>query len=521
VEVRIAAVNGRYLWYRFRATAVRDAKGELTHLMGIILNVDAEKRAAQELRHRADQDPLTKLLNKGAGRRNAVEYFQKPDPCCALMIIDLDNFKQINDTYGHLFGDTVLTRVAQEIKRLFRNHDIVARIGGDEFMVLMRDTADRKLVENRCAQLISALQNVFHDDVYSIPISCSIGVSLSPEHGISYYDLFQRADSALYHIKNEGKNGFSIYNPEDFSAYSKYHAKTAVNQRIDSDEQPGLVGENIVYHAFQRLYGSQDVAAAVTDILELIGRQTNVSRVYVFENAPDNKSCKNTYEWCNTGIPSQIHNLQHLSYETYIPDYESNFDEQGIFYCPDISVLTPVAYETISGLGIKSLLQCAIRENGVFRGFIGFDECVNPRFWTNEQIKILNFFAEMLSVFLLKQQAHKKTQQRAEELSSILDNQNAWIYIIDPDTCELKYLNKKTRELAPECKLGDKCYQALQGVQCRCPGCPSAGIREKTTDKAIIHNLKFGLCAQAEATLIRWDGEESCLLTCRETTETA
>ena len=119
-------------------------------------------------------------------------------------------------------------------------------------------------------------------------------------------------------------------------------------------------------------------------------------------------------------------------------------------------------------------------------------------------------------MFLLKQRQHEKTLNYAADMQSILDNQNAWIYIIDPEDCRLKYLNAKTRELAPDVKPGMRCYKALKGLDERCPGCPSLGIRQKKNATARIYNDQFNLNVLAEATLIQWGGEESCLLTCRE-----
>ena len=110
----------------------------------------------------------------------------------------------------------------------------------------------------------------------------------------------------------------------------------------------------------------------------------------------------------------------------------------------------------------------------------------------------------------------EKALQSANELRSILDNQNAWIYIIDPDTCQLKYLNKKTKALAPEVAPGMKCYSTLLGCEERCEGCPSRDIRKNKTASAVLYNRKFDLDMLAEATLIQWEGQESCLLTCRE-----
>ena len=152
----------------------------------------------------------------------------------------------------------------------------------------------------------------------------------------------------------------------------------------------------------------------------------------------------------------------------------------------------------------------------MFRGYIGFDECVETRMWTKEEIDTLTYFSEMLSVFLLKRREQEKALRQAKGLASILDNQNAWIYIIDPDSCELKYLNAKTRQLAPRVKPGMRCYRALMGKMERCPGCPALGIRDRKNNSAFMKNEKFDLETLAEATLIQGEDEESCLLTCRE-----
>jgi len=518
VEVRIATAKGRYLWCRMRATAIRGKDGSLEKIAGVIINIDAEKQAEQALQDRAERDSLTKLLNKDTGRRQAEEYFARfpAGVHSALLIIDLDNFKQVNDQYGHLFGDVVLTKTAREIKKLFRSQDIVSRIGGDEFLVLMRGISDRKLVEDRCQRLLNSLRNVFQNQKNKMPLSCSIGIALSPEHGRTYYELFNKADRALYRAKAKGKNSFAIYNEEDEKQFFRKGAISLVNNHIDSDEEPGMADDNLVRYAFQRLYASTNVEKSVNDILELVGRKMNVSRVYVFENSDDDRYCNNTYEWCNEGIEPEIQNLQGISYEEDIAGYVDMYDEKGIFYCPDINELPENIYNIVAPQNIKSLLHCAIREGGKFRGYIGFDECVEQRYWTKEQIGMLMYFSEMLSVFLLKQRKQEKSLRYAAEMQSILDSQNAWIYIIDPDTCQLKYVNLKTRELAPEAAPGMYCYQTLMGNKERCHGCPASNIRQCKTDRRMMQNKQFDLDVLADATLIQWDGEKACLLTCRE-----
>lgn len=404
MEVRVAKADGRYLWCRFRSTALRDSTGKIRKIVGIIINIDEEKRSAQALQEQAERDGLTRLLNKHAAEMQAESYLSDfaGETACALLIIDLDDFKAVNDRFGHRFGDAVLTQVAREIRRLFRPQDIVGRIGGDEFLVLMRSMERRAVVEDRCRRLTDAIGGLFRDQLGEIRLGCSIGVALYPQHGRSYAELFSRADRALYWAKAQGKNVFAIYDSAD-SAMNR--PSTAVGARIDSDDDRSPSSGNIVHYAFRMLYESTDVEATVRELLALIGRRLGVSRVYIFENGPDNRTCSNTFEWCSPGIQPQIEFLQNISYEKDVPTLLDQFDAHGLFYCPDVSELPEDLRQILEPQRVKSILVCAFRDNGVFRGYMGFDECSTNLFWTKDQIDMLTYFAETLSVFLLKKRA--------------------------------------------------------------------------------------------------------------------
>lgn len=518
IETRIATTHGYYVWFRIRASAVHDNEGNPEKICGVIINIDAEKREETKLQMLAQRDGLTKLLNKQSAREQAEEYlaqFPEGTPC-ALLIIDLDNFKQVNDRYGHMFGDTILTKTAAEIANLFREKDIVARIGGDEFMVLMRGTNDRTLLETRCTRLLNIFSTLFQNNAQKLPLGCSIGIAIAPEHGTSYYELFNKADQALYQVKDHGKNSFAFYDPKKSAFSTQSVGHSAVNNTIDSEENPDFTPDNLTQSVFHQLYTSQDVEHSIQDILAIIGKRLNVSRVYVFENTDDNRFCKNTYEWCNEGISSVIDMLQHVSYETDIPDYLNNFDEQGIFYCPDVQVLPKCTYELAKAQNVKSMLQCAFREKDVIRGYIGFDECVEQRMWTKSNIQHLRYFSEMLSLFLLKHREHQKALSVSKQMNLILDNQNAWIYIIDPATCVLKYVNAKTRALSPDIQPGMHCYEAIMGKSERCANCPALHIEEKKTNYAVMVNEKYHKKVLADATWYSADNDSCCMVTCRE-----
>ncbi len=507
-EVRIAKADGRYLWCQIHVIVQYDRDGTPLKYVGILTNIDESKRAQQELKFQAEADSLTGLLNKASGKNNVKEYIStaQPDSRGALLILDLDNFKGINDQYGHMFGDVVLTQTANEIKRLFRSGDVVARIGGDEFMVFMKNIQSQALIEKRLRQLILIFDTMLYEQVPDCRISCSVGVAVYPENGETYEELFYHADQALYQVKAKGKRSFQIYNDSmvDFPSDGPKR-ESVITAPIDSDVQPALTYENLVEYAFHRLYQSKDLHNTLKNIMDFVGRRIGASRMYVFENNKDNTACINTYEWCNVGIKPRIREIPRLSYETELAGYESNFGEDGMFYCHDTADLPAPGYEFMRRYGVKSTIQRAIREHHVFRGFIGFDECISNSELTPPQMKSLSVFSEILSLFLQKMRMEEKQLSAQMDSGDVFDNQEDWVYVVDPDTYELKYANSRIRSYHPDIENGMLCYQCLGGKEKPCSFCPIGSTHEGSD---LMQNMK--------ATPICWDGKDAYLIVCRK-----
>lgn len=174
-----------------------------------------DRERHMELQNKVDTDLLTDLYNKVATERKIREYIQdNPDKQGLLFIIDVDNFKKINDTMGHAFGDEVLCNLGIRLRGWFRISDIVGRTGGDEFMVFVKDIQDkdRAMVEGK--RLEEFFRSFEVGEYVKYSATASVGGALFPKDGTSFEELYRAADAALYHAKRQGKNRIFFYRRE-------------------------------------------------------------------------------------------------------------------------------------------------------------------------------------------------------------------------------------------------------------------------------------------------------------------
>lgn len=404
-EFRIRDVVGNFRWHRIRATVQYDSRHCPIKAVGVILDIDADKKQRERLLEQAQRDPLTNLYNKAATRELVTDLINESsgEGNHVLLIIDVDDFKNVNDTYGHLCGDTLLSDVAGVLKNHFRSGDLVGRIGGDEFLVYLPEIVGKMEAAAKAQRLLTAL-GTLQPVKGAPPVSCSIGAAFFPQNNADYFTLYKCADMALYQVKARGKNNFAFYDPENSEEERLCCMSGSTVGGIDSEAEilSDTVGDKLAQYTFRMLYNSIDITTAVGNLLEIVGRAYDVSRVYIFESSEDGRRCSNTFEWCNTGVPPEIDKLQNIDYEEDLGGYLQNFDASHIFYCRDIKELHPDLYSVLAPQGICSVLQCAIMDDGIFRGYVGFDECRDNRSWTKVQIASLTLISNILSTFLLK-----------------------------------------------------------------------------------------------------------------------
>ena len=212
IEIRIKKFDGTYIWCKVRMSTIFNRNNKPVRLIGKIIDVDNSRREKQQLIEKTKRDIMTGLFNKHATETLiSEELLGNPSSLGALILFDIDNFKQINDIFGHIEGDKVLSRISEEIKKTFRASDIIGRIGGDEFIVYLKDLPAEAHAILKAQDILNIIKNLFSLSENGFSVSVSMGISFFNKDGDLYHTLFKKADIALYASKRRGKNTYTVY----------------------------------------------------------------------------------------------------------------------------------------------------------------------------------------------------------------------------------------------------------------------------------------------------------------------
>ncbi len=219
-----ASSGGEYIWYRANITSHVNSEGDVIAIMSVS-DINDEKTEELSLRYQAERDSLTGAYNKEYTARYVDTYLQNGG-IGALFMLDLDNFKGVNDNFGHAYGDVVLQDTYGHIEKIFRDHDVIGRIGGDKYIVFMKNVISEGIISEKAKNICAALMRDFltpSDEI--VHVSASVGIAVSPDHGTTFEELYKAADSAMYHAKGRSKNTFHIYEPGSTPSYSGPRAR--------------------------------------------------------------------------------------------------------------------------------------------------------------------------------------------------------------------------------------------------------------------------------------------------------
>lgn len=291
---------------------VRDEEGRVENYIAIISDISTLKEAESKLVQLANEDSLTGLLNRrafGGALEHAIDRAQRHGYPLALLYLDLDRFKLINDTLGHEVGDRLLQKVAQIIRDCVRSEDVVARLGGDEFTVLAENIASPEDAAVIAQALSRALENPVMLEGQEFVIPASIGIALYPRDAVSTSELARAADTAMYRAKSKGRSTYEFYTSEMTNqAVIRFETEAAlrqalINQELELHYQPqwALDGVSVIgVEALIRWQHPERGLLAPGGFIPVAEESNLINEIgsWVIEEA-----CRQFAEWMSQGLP--------------------------------------------------------------------------------------------------------------------------------------------------------------------------------------------------------------------------
>ncbi len=352
--------------------------------------------ALQKLWEAAHLDALTHLFNRYGMESWITERLEEmsPSDTAAMMMIDVDNFKYVNDAFGHMLGDALLVDIADIIREIFPNGFFCGRIGGDEYQIFGLNV-DQDIVCQKADSLCQQIKNKYEKGRYNISIS--VGVAFSNEkHGRNYAELYKMADLALYQAKSNGKNGYMLYGAKQSMQVPqkrRCYQDNGSAEPIQLGESGFSVAKLLVDAVIDELSLKHDPKTTIENVSKCIVDALDVTRAYASCYTRDEMSIGRSYYYAQNDDPNITPNLR-ISGQEY---KNKCFNSENIFFCTDIEkTIEPIKTE-LKRMQVKTLLQVLIVKDGRIIGTLGINNCGYKRLWLQSEIEAIHTIAKLMT----------------------------------------------------------------------------------------------------------------------------
>lgn len=378
---------------RFIGTVHNESSGNKI-IVGRVVSDESVGHAstAMEIMNELQYDSLTGVYNK----KTITEYAKKriseeKEKRIVIAILDVDHFKSVNDTFGHLYGDKVLARVGGRLKEIVGEDGVIGRIGGDEFMIVFNGLDDDQVLRGMLRAIRTQIKWEFAEDFENLSITCSIGASIFPVNGRDYEDLFKKADCCLYIAKEKGRDRYVFFRDEMHRA--SYEAMLNQNQ-LNAMKNPREIRELKNVASFME-NAMTDSRKAILDAMRHMKDTFGIDNINIYYG----EGMKKVYSF-GSDIP-EAKDAMYVFSEEFQKLMGENERFMQIGFADTFSDITPDFCGRMKAERIASTIQCYIGDKRNIKGLVTFNKCREASQWANYEIDCARIFAAVLSFMAL------------------------------------------------------------------------------------------------------------------------
>lgn len=400
IEIKVMDEEGEVRNRIFDIVRISKRGEEPEVMMGYSKDITADRNRQEALERQARSDSLTSLYNHISGKEEINRYLREKNPysSCGLMVLDVDYFKEINDTYGHLTGDRVLVELARLFVMLFDMDDVIMRAGGDEFVILLKDISHGALLKKAMKLVQSVRKLTFEENDCSV--TCSVGVCFLPENvaGYTYDQLFENADWALYRAKENGRNRYAFCDN-----LKRFELSAPENEEDAGEIDARYLRNDIISTAFEIFDKMNSFEAAIDLLLKVIGIRFRLDRITIARADMKEKKAFRQIQWMAEGVPEVLPSEHKFTKEDFLTLFNS-FDENGtaILQLDDMGMYSEAATSLLKGGGAKTIVYAAMYCEGKYTGAISYVVCDKKRYWSVQNRRQLGELTKIISAHLAK-----------------------------------------------------------------------------------------------------------------------
>lgn len=497
-ELRQVTDNETYEWLRYIGQPVFDRQGQAVKIVGKTLDITEEMNHRQELLKKASMDSLTGLLNKEATHKMIEEYLTTEEARQhggTFLIIDIDNFKGFNDTWGHMFGDVVLTQVAETLNRCTQQNALVGRIGGDEFCIYLKGMTKKEEIVRLIDQILNEIRNLKLQKKQ--PLTLSMGIAVSGEDVSRYDEFYKYADLALYETKERGKNGYSF-----FEKRMLYSERLEVQTRTDIDSIPQKeyhekqVEKNLYRYAFSVLNDNDDWEEILKILMPELAEFYHLSEVLIESVSRETKKSQTVAYWDNVTREVQFGGAAAYAIEEW--NIICRYFKTHAFY---LAVDNDESRKNI-------LLQIPVFWDEDLNMLVSYRRKDSK--WMESECEMICSFTKAMGDYYIHCRKKEEKYRQYELHAAATQACEIAFYGVQRVTGEVVFMNESAKQLFPSMHIGDSCYQTRNKDKKICQGCPVFSQKGNQTKKICISGTQYLV------TTDEWNNKRPVRIVCYE-----